>query len=242
MSKIFIIGLPRTGTTSICIHLLDHNHRVAHNAYCENTIVQADVIADTPVFADYAKLDALYPNSKFIMLERSLELWTPSIQRLLRSMRKVITRNVQVNANVKPITKPTIRVTTAPTEQLAQQPIPDAAAHITQDTIPHSIPAVSIAAFRAVFPNFDKNITLDSRYLHDCYKRHMNAVKDYFINRPLDLLYLDVSDSQACEKLHKFCLIDISTNQLTPPKMPHVNRQRRITYWDSVEHKNKIES
>lgn len=88
--KIFIIGLPRTGTTSLCATLLEYGFKVAHTAYTKAAIEQADVIADTPVYCDYIFLDQQFPGSKFIYLDRKIENWLPSIQNLLRRMIKNI--------------------------------------------------------------------------------------------------------------------------------------------------------
>ncbi|WP_286235889.1 sulfotransferase [Thalassotalea sediminis] len=90
--KVFIIGLPRTGTTSICKKCLELGFKVAHTAYTENTFTQAQVIADTPIFNDFIALDHAYPNSKFILLERELEQWVPSIRQLLLRMHKNVVR------------------------------------------------------------------------------------------------------------------------------------------------------
>jgi len=84
--KIFIIGLPRTGTTSISVAMLELGFKVAHTAFTKQAFVLADVISDAPCFADYAQLDKLFPGSKFIYLERELSLWIPSMQRLLTKM------------------------------------------------------------------------------------------------------------------------------------------------------------
>ncbi|WP_049629326.1 sulfotransferase [Cellvibrio sp. pealriver] len=86
MNKIFIIGLPRTGTTSISVALLDYGFKVAHTAYTKRAFELADVISDAPCFADYKELDALFPNSKFVYLDRALSAWVPSMQRLLNKM------------------------------------------------------------------------------------------------------------------------------------------------------------
>lgn len=86
MSKIFIIGLPRTGTTSISVALLGCGFKVAHTAYTKRAFELADVVSDAPCFADYKELDTLFPNSKFVYLNRALELWVPSIQMLLKKM------------------------------------------------------------------------------------------------------------------------------------------------------------
>jgi len=90
MSKIFIIGLPRTGTTSLCASLLNAGYKVAHTAYTIEAVTQADVIADTPAFVDYPFFDQHYPGSKFIYLERDFKLWEPSIKQLLMRMDKNI--------------------------------------------------------------------------------------------------------------------------------------------------------
>jgi hypothetical protein len=84
--RVFIIGLPRTGTTSICAAMLKLGFTVAHTAYVQKTFDDAQVIADTPIFCDFERLDKFYPNSKFIYLKRSSEKWLPSIKQLLQRM------------------------------------------------------------------------------------------------------------------------------------------------------------
>lgn len=86
MTKIFIIGLPRTGTTSISVALLDYGFKVAHTAYTKHAFELADVVSDAPCFADYKELDVLFPHSKFVYLDRSLATWVPSMQMLMRKM------------------------------------------------------------------------------------------------------------------------------------------------------------
>ncbi len=86
MTKIYIIGLPRTGTTSVCAAMLKLGFSVAHTAYTDRAFEEAQVIADTPVFCDYRHLDIAYPNAKFIYLERPMEKWLPSIAQLLARM------------------------------------------------------------------------------------------------------------------------------------------------------------
>ena len=86
VNKIFIIGLPRTATTSVCLAMLKLGYKTAHNAYTQRTFLEAKVIADTPVFCDYQVLDKQYPNSKFIYLTRVPEQWLPSIKQLLQRM------------------------------------------------------------------------------------------------------------------------------------------------------------
>lgn len=85
-NKIFIIGLPRTATTSVCLALLGLDFKTAHNAYTQHSFIEAQVLADTPIFCDYQTLDKHFPNSKFIYLTREPSLWLPSIKQLLQRM------------------------------------------------------------------------------------------------------------------------------------------------------------
>lgn len=86
INKIFIIGLPRTATTSMCLALMGLGYKTAHNAYTQNAFSEAKVLADTPIFCDYQTLDLHFPNSKFIYLTREPLLWLPSIKQLLQRM------------------------------------------------------------------------------------------------------------------------------------------------------------
>ena len=92
INRIFIIGLPRTGTTSVCNTFLELGFKTAHTAYTKQCFNNAQVIADTPIFNDFKALDKRYPQSKFIYLERELALWVPSIRQLLQRMYNNLTR------------------------------------------------------------------------------------------------------------------------------------------------------
>jgi len=92
-NKVFILGLPRTGTTSICSALLNEGLTVAHTAYTDKTFEDAQVLADTPIYCDYQALDKHYPNSKFVVLTRQPEAWLPSIKQLLLRMFVNVTRD-----------------------------------------------------------------------------------------------------------------------------------------------------
>jgi len=100
MNKLFIIGLPRTGTTSISVALLEH-FKVSHTGYTKRAFELADVISDCPCFSDYQQLDALFPESKFVYLQRGLEQWLPSIQMLLNKMLPSLNSEAYVNPILK---------------------------------------------------------------------------------------------------------------------------------------------
>lgn len=85
-SKLFIIGLPRTGTTSVCVGLLDLGFKVAHCAVTDASLLAADAIGDTPAYCDFKSLDQQFPGSRFIYLEREMKAWLPSVKSLLLNM------------------------------------------------------------------------------------------------------------------------------------------------------------
>lgn len=85
-NKIIIIGLPRTGTTSVSVALLEQSLKVAHMAFTKAAFMQADAISDAPCFSDFKRLDELFPGAKFIYLDRELDSWVPSMQMLLSRM------------------------------------------------------------------------------------------------------------------------------------------------------------
>jgi hypothetical protein len=100
MNKLFIIGLPRTGTTSISCALLD-NFKVAHTAYTKRAFELAEVVSDCPCFSDFQQLDRLFPKSKFVYLQRPLEQWLPSIQMLLNKILPSLNGDNYVNPILK---------------------------------------------------------------------------------------------------------------------------------------------
>lgn len=86
MTKAFIIGLPRSGTTSVSVALLEQGFKVAHQAFTKQAFELADVVSDAPCFSDYKQLAKLYPQAKFIYLDRDIDAWAPSMQMLLGRM------------------------------------------------------------------------------------------------------------------------------------------------------------
>ncbi len=93
MRKIFVIGLPRTGTTSVCAAFLKLGYNVAHTAYTDAVFDRADVVGDTPVFHEFETLDQCFPGSKFIYLSREERSWLPSIKTLLGKIEEKGTRD-----------------------------------------------------------------------------------------------------------------------------------------------------
>lgn len=80
--KVFGIGLPRTGTTSLAVALLQMGFKTAHCVYDDEIFELGDAFTDTPVFADWRELDVRYPGSKFVLTVRPFEQWIRSVRRL----------------------------------------------------------------------------------------------------------------------------------------------------------------
>lgn len=160
MNKLFIIGLPRTGTTSISVALLDYGFKVAHTAYTKHAFELADVISDAPCFADYQELDALFPNSKFVYLERALNAWVPSMQMLLN---KMLPELAPKSGYLNPVLKRAMNKTFAPFD--CDNPL--APAHLENCYRTHQQAVLNYFAQRDDFLSIDISHTGSLRQLLD---------------------------------------------------------------------------
>ena len=175
MNKLFIIGLPRTGTTSISIAMLDYNFNVAHTAYTKRAFELADVLSDSPCFSDYQQLDVLFPDSKFVYLDRALSDWIPSIQMLLKKMHT----NLEPKAG---IFNPVLKRSFNEAFSLYIKPLNQK------------------GSAKTLILN---ELAFDEDHLTSCYLTHKNQVLDYFSQRD-DLLIINLSDKESLEKLLTF--------------------------------------
>lgn len=84
--KIFCIGLPRTGTTSLCKFLNMIGLKTKHLPFqlelnLNNLFMNKYMgFGDSPIPLIYKDLDRKFPNSKFILTTRSLDSWLDSMQ------------------------------------------------------------------------------------------------------------------------------------------------------------------
>ncbi len=91
-TKVFGIGLGRTGTTSLCTALNQLGYRALHLQADLSLLNRFDAAADTPVAVAFRTLDVRYPGSKFILTVRSLDVWLRSWEGHDRKVRQ-FTRN-----------------------------------------------------------------------------------------------------------------------------------------------------
>jgi hypothetical protein len=94
-SKIFGIGLPRTGTTSLDIALNTLGISSIHFPFeiyerqNYSMISRYQALVDTPIPMFYRELDKLYPKSGFILTTRPVEDWLLSMEWLLTEGKRV---------------------------------------------------------------------------------------------------------------------------------------------------------
>ena len=104
-SKIFCIGLSRTGTTSLHRILLDLGFKSVH--FCDFLIddkpdfskcIDFDAFGDTPIPLLYKDLDYKYPNSKFIITIRQKQGWLKSMKWMLSEGNRVWEWDEQIHS------------------------------------------------------------------------------------------------------------------------------------------------
>ena len=83
--KIFGIGLPRTGTTSLSMAVMNLGFKTCHVCLLDSTYYRADAFFDTPIWANYKELDERFPGSKFILSWRDPEKWYQSFSKNIGS-------------------------------------------------------------------------------------------------------------------------------------------------------------
>lgn len=80
MNKMFGVGLPKTGQSSLAIAMWTLGYKTVQYPYTADQVKNNDFLLDLPIVIEYKKLDKKYPNSKFILTTRDIGSW-------LRSMR-----------------------------------------------------------------------------------------------------------------------------------------------------------
>lgn len=79
MSKIFCIGLPKTGTTSLRRALEMLGYTVVHDPETFDQINRHDAATDSRIADAFEELDRRYPGSRFIYTVRDRQAWVKSL-------------------------------------------------------------------------------------------------------------------------------------------------------------------
>ena len=168
-SKIFGIGLSKTGTTSLAraLEILGYKTRdylgVSRYSSGDLSSIDLDVIdtndafTDTPVPSFYRELDARYPDSRFILTIRDTDGW-------LQSCKKQFTRKLAEKLN---------------------------------------------NASNQLFMDLYGCTVFDERKFRRAYANFTRGVDQYFINRPQDLLIMDIAAGDGWEELCAFLKVPI---------------------------------
>lgn len=72
--KVFVVGLPQSGLRRVGAVITMMGLHLKHVVSDEN-YENADVFMNTPVWADYADLDRIYPGSKFVLSRCDVDDW-----------------------------------------------------------------------------------------------------------------------------------------------------------------------
>lgn len=193
-SKVFGIGLSRTGTKSLTYALHQLGLHIAHfpddpvtfhelstGNYRFSLLNTQDGIADITVSSFYPQLDQLFPNSKFILTIRNRQDW-------LRSLEQHWANNPCFNDPKK------------------QRP---------EDAVHMNIRQLLCKTVYGRY-EFDQDSAIQT------YERHLSQVKQYFSGRPNDLLTLNICEGETCTSppWHKLCqFLDKPLPKHTFPKV-----------------------
>lgn len=212
MNKVFVIGLPRSGTTSISVAMLDYDFKVAHTAYTKHAFELANFISDSPCFSDYKELDELFPGSKFVYLDRDLEAWVPSIQMLLKKMQDCLE---PISGIFSPVLKRSMN-------EIFDLYLPTNEFSYTKKKQKKYV----------LNPN-----AFEKEHLIGCYQRHKLEVMSYFSERS-DLLTINISQENSFSQLLTFLEIEHDNSK----QFPHLNVGKHVADWSEHKHPNKINS
>ena len=181
-SKIFGIGWAKTGTTTLrrCFEILGYEHQ-SQRLNLVHDIEEGDLsrirrvaeknesFEDWPWIILFRELDAMFPESKFILTTRSEERWVRSYKNMLS----------------------------------------------TQGEASDELNEIRRILYGLPFPNVTEEQLLER------YRRHNHKVKEYFSNRPDDLLVVNWEEGDRWEKLCRFLEAEVPDEPF-----PHANRGR----------------
>jgi len=213
-NKIFCIGANKTGTTTLeaVLKLYGYNLpsqteqeiRISQSAFStdytdfSNFVRQYDAFQDLPFSQGliYVAADALFPNSKFILSERTPESWFNSVKTFFE-------KEYQID-DLSKITKSDF------VEKF--------------DYLHRGYAYAYKSKMLTTFRNSQKEIKwdklFDKDYYISLYEERNDQIKQYFSNVPEKLLIIDVTKEIDTEKICDF----LNIPKIFVFKMPHLNK------------------
>ncbi|GGQ34475.1 hypothetical protein GCM10009411_37310 [Shewanella litoralis] len=194
------------------VALLEQGLTVAHQAFTKQAFMLADSVSDAPCFSDYQQLDRLFPNAKFVYLDRPLDKWLPSMQMLLGRMMVHLDKD---NGRFHPVMKRSFNhcFDIWQVEDVADE------AHLTACYQRHQQQVFNYFAGRDDFIALDISV-------------------DGSLTRLLQFIGLPHSiDLPLPQSLSQANFPQLSFPQLN---FPQLNMGRNVASWDEYKHPNKI--
>jgi hypothetical protein len=178
-SKVFGIGLSKTGTTSLHHALIELGLKSIHYPQRAELFSgdfrcfdDCDAATDIPIVPYYPQLDEAYPGSKFILTVRDVEDWLQSMERWLTPNRR-------------------------PGEFVLR---------------------VRMAVYGV--------IKFHAGRLRYVYEKHVREVKEYFADRPADLLVMNICAGEGWDKLCPFLNYEPVPRSAFPFVVPGSKKKR----------------
>ena len=215
-NKLFCIGAHKTGTTSLerILHLLGYDlpdqteieistfKQVMYGRYerLSQMVSQYDAFQDTPFALSniYVALDALFPNSKFILTYREPDQWFNSLEQAhMRALRTEV-RGIS-------------------SEAMMEFPL-HAKGH-ARDVLEWQYLYTSTEdTGLSIEPNW--SLSYDPVHFKSHYRRRNTEIETYFAHRPNDLLTIDLTREHDISKIVKFLELPTFINFT----IPHLNK------------------
>ena len=213
-NKIFCIGYNKTGTTTLetVLRLYGYNMpnqlqqeiRLSKLAFSTNYFELTSFCSNYDAFQDmpfsqgltFVAADAIFPNSKFILSERTAESWYKSICKFHKQ-----------RFNLDDISK------------LTEKDVLEKFTYLYPGYA-HSNKQRLLSSFENNSTKVNWEKLYDAEWYIDMYKRRNEEIKRYFMKAPEKLLVIDVTQEKTTEKICKF--LNIPFEFIID--MPHSNK------------------
>lgn len=215
-NKLFCIGSHKTGTTSLekILYLLGFDlpdqtqmeistfKQLLHGRYeqLKQMVSIYDAFQDTPFALSntYVALDALFPNSKFILTYREPNDWFNSLEQAHKRALSTEVRGISSQA-------------------MADFPL-HAKGHARDVLEWQYLYTSSEDTGLSISPNW--SLSYDPDHFKSCYVRRNTEIETYFAHRPDDLLTIDLTRERDISKISKFLELPDFINFT----IPHLNK------------------
>jgi hypothetical protein len=219
-NKIFNIGYNKTGTTTMeyvfkklgysCPDQQEQEARIVKQLYLGNFKPLIDFVAQYDAFQDmpfsqgvvYSQVDALFPNSKFILTVRNKDDWYESLVRFQ-------TNGLLKNAEVDNIDKANEVTFKNKNLYLYNNYIYENKKRQVSFVLNYKV-------------EYDWSLLYCKEHLLELYESRNNEIIKYFQNRPDDLLIIDIEKEKDISKILSFLNLPQEFNF----DLPHLNRTK----------------